>query len=207
MEQIKAPRRGWKGSVYTLHPGFAMEASSLANLLQKTGKSLDEWIEIVLTQGPASEKEQREWLKSVHGMTTNYAWWVAERAAGKGSSDQYDPVGDVERMYAGKENLRPIYECLLQMGLELADDVKACPCQTMVPLYRKHVFAQIKPTTKTRIDLGFALRDTPIEGKLVDTGGFEKKDRITRRIPIFSLTDIDDEVRRWLRVAYEMDCE
>lgn len=73
------------------------------------------------------------------------------------------------------------------------------------PLYRNHVFAQIKPATKTRIDLGFALKDTPATGRLIDTGGFAKKDRITHRIPISSLADIDDEVRHWLEVAYQMD--
>jgi hypothetical protein len=57
----------------------------------------------------------------------------------------------------------------------------------------------------TRIDLGFALRDTPATGRLIDTGGFAKKDRITHRIPITSLSEIDDEVRRWLKVAYDMD--
>jgi hypothetical protein len=40
---------------------------------------------------------------------------------------------------------------------------------------------------------------------LIDTGGFAKKDRITRRIEIASVGDIDDEVRRWMKVAYEMD--
>jgi hypothetical protein len=74
-----------------------------------------------------------------------------------------------------------------------------------VPLYRNHVFAQIKPATKTRIDFGFALKDTPATGRLIDTGGFAKKDRITHRIPITNLADIDDEVRRWLKKAYEMD--
>ncbi|HEY0510752.1 MAG TPA: DUF5655 domain-containing protein [Thermoanaerobaculia bacterium] len=67
------------------------------------------------------------------------------------------------------------------------------------------VFAQIKPTTRTRIDLGFALKGTPATGRLIDTGGFARKDRITHRIPIASLAEIDGEVRRWLKVAYEMD--
>lgn len=40
---------------------------------------------------------------------------------------------------------------------------------------------------------------------MIDTGGFAKKDRITHRIPISSPADIDDEVRRWLGVAYKMD--
>jgi hypothetical protein len=38
----------------------------------------------------------------------------------------------------------------------------------------------------------------------IDTGGFAKLDRITRRIEIRSKADIDDEVRRWLKKAYEM---
>ena len=94
---------------------------------------------------------------------------------------------------------------MLRLGLGLAKDVRACPCETMVPLYRNHVFAQIKPSTLTRIDLGFALGARPAEGRLIDTGGFAKKDRITHRIPIASLAEIDDEVIAWLRVAYNGD--
>jgi hypothetical protein len=74
-----------------------------------------------------------------------------------------------------------------------------------VSLYRNHVFAQIKPTTRTRIDMGFALGDTKATGRLIDTGGFAKKDRITHRIPIAGLADIDAEVEEWMRAAYERD--
>jgi hypothetical protein len=90
-------------------------------------------------------------------------------------------------------------------SLGLGKDVKACPCKTMVPLYRKHVFAQIKPTTLTRIDLGFALGARPATGRLIDTGGYAKKDRITHRIPISSPAEIDGEVKQWLHTAYEED--
>jgi predicted GTPase len=83
--------------------------------------------------------------------------------------------------------------------------VKVCPCKTMVPLYRKHVFAQIKPTTRTRIDLGLALKGTKVPKRLIDTGGLAKKDRITHRIEITSVKDIDAVVKKWLKIAYEMD--
>ena len=112
----------------------------------------------------------------------------------------------VEKMFSGpKAGLRPIYDELLKLGKKLGKDVRVCPCQTMVPLYRQHVFAQIKPTTRTRIDFGLALKDTKTPKRLIDTGGFSKKDRITRRIEISSLADIDEEVKRWMKVAYEMD--
>ena len=67
------------------------------------------------------------------------------------------------------------------------------------------VFAQIKPTTRTRIDLGLALKGTKVSKRLIDTGGLAKKDRITHRIEITSLKDIDAEVKKWLRIAHEMD--
>lgn len=84
-------------------------------------------------------------------------------------------------------------------------DVKVCPCQTMVPFYRKHVFAQVKPTTQTRIDLGFCLRGIKPTKRLLSTGGEKKGDRITHRIEIRSLKDIDAEVRKWLKAAYAAD--
>ena len=70
---------------------------------------------------------------------------------------------------------------------------------------RHHVFAQIKPTTQTRIDLGLALGNMKTPKRLINTGGLEKKDRITHRIPIAALAEIDDEVSRWLKVAYDLD--
>lgn len=197
---------------YSVHPSVASMRSWIDTLPQKTGRSLEEWLRLIEEQGPPAEKERIGWLKAEHGLGTNSALWLAARSLGKAEEDG-DPesylrraVEYVDAMFAsGKAPLRPIYDELLKLGLSLAPDVKACPCSTIVPLYRSHVFAQIKPTTRTRIDLGFALRETPAAGRLLDTGGFAKKDRITHRIPIASLAEIDDEVQRWLKMAYEMD--
>jgi hypothetical protein len=86
----------------------------------------------------------------------------------------------------------------------LGQDVKAWPCKTIVPLPQS-VFAQVKPTSHTRIDFGFALGNMKATGRLIDTGGFAKKDHITHPIPIGQPQEIDDEVRHWLERAHEMD--
>jgi len=196
---------------YDVHPSLAMYQSSLAALKQKTGRSLAEWVKFVNKEGPAAEKERRAWLKEKHGMGMNYAGWIAEQSLGKGddgSPETYLRNAEeyVEKMYSGgKETLRPIFDELLVLGRSMGADVKVCPCQTIVPLYRKHVFAQIKPTTRTRIDLGLALKDTRVPKRLINTGGFAKKDRISHRIEIAALKDIDAEVKKWLKIAYEMD--
>ena len=200
-------------SIYGVHPGVMMTQKWIVELKQKTGRTLGEWIKFIKKEGPATEAARRDWLKQQHGLGTNYASWLAAQSVGKGEEsgdpDAYLKAAEkyVDEMFSGKkEHLRPLYDALLKLGLKTGKDVKACPCQTIVPLYRNHVFLQIKPTTQTRIDFGLALGDTRKTPKrLIDTGGFAKKDRITHRFEITSLKDIDDEVKRWLKVAYDRD--
>lgn len=200
--------------LYDVHPGVAIMQKWVAELKSKSGRSLDEWITLVKKDGPKHEKNRRDWLKNTHKLGTNSAWWIAERAEGKGGEDS-DPEAYlkaaseyIEQQYAGsKQKLRPTYEALLTMAKTVGPDVKACPCKTIVPLYREHVFAQIKPTTNTRMDLGLCL--IGYKGKLskrtIDTGGLAKTDRITHRIPLQSAAEVDGEIRKWLHAAYELD--
>jgi len=182
-------------SFYDVHPGVAMTQKWIAELKPKTGRSLEEWIALVKTEGPKENQARRAWLKSKHKLATNSAWWIAERADGKGgagdSPEKYLATAAeyVEEQYSGRKSaLRPIFEQLLALGRSLGPDVKACPCKTMVPLYRNHVFAQIKPSTNTRIDFGlcFAAYKGKLPKRLIDTGGLAKKDRITHRIEVSS---------------------
>ena len=176
--------------IYRVHPSVAYARKIIANLPDKTGRSLDEWSDLLGADGPKEKKERPAWLHSEYGLGRTTA------------------VNYVENLYSGKkEHLRPIHDALLRAGYDLGDDVAASPCTTMVPLYKNRVIAQIKPTTLTRIDLGLALKDCDeaYSDRLVDTGGLQKGDRITHRIPISSVEEIDDEVKYWLNVAYELD--
>ena len=113
--------------------------------------------------------------------------------------------GMVDAMYAARPALRPLHDALEELALALGPDIRLCPGQTIVPVYRTHVIAQIKPATRTRIDFGLALGALKGKGRLLETGGYAKKDRITHRIAVASLADLDDELRQWLRRAYELN--
>lgn len=204
---------------YDVHPGVQMMVNWIANLKSTSGRTLDQWIRLIRASGPKSEPAARDWLKREHGHGTNAAWWLAERAFARPGTLFDDTPEDyltcarkyVEDMYAGpKATLRPIHDAILRIGRSLGPDVNVCPCKTMVPLFRQHVFAQVKPGTRTRLDLGLCLTPLVKAGRkmpprLEDTGGFRKKDRITHRIPLTGVDQIDDEVRTWLKTAYELD--
>ncbi len=186
-----------KPSIYSVHPSVTMIQSVIAGMKEKTGRSLDQWIAFIKKEGPKTVEARRDWLKKKHKLGTNYAWWLADWSVGRQTEDG-DPdaylaaaAGYVESMYAGKKAaLKPLHDTLVKLGRSLGKDVKVCPCQTIVPLYREHVFAEIKPSTNTRIDLGFALakfvtgKRGKIPARIIDTGGLAKKNRITHRIPI-----------------------
>jgi hypothetical protein len=213
-EEMPKARLAKSESLYGVHPGVAMVQKWLAELKEKTGRSMEEWIALVKKEGPKDEKSRREWLKTKHKIGANSAWWIAERAEGKGGDEDTPEVyleaavRYVEGQYAGpKEKLRPIYDELLELGKSMGSDVKACPCKTIVPLYRNHVFAQIKPTTNSRVDLGFALSHYKgkLPKRLIDTGGLAKKDRITHRMEITAAEQIDGDVKKWMKTAYDLD--
>ncbi len=201
-------------SLYSVHPSISRSDAILRNLPKTTGKSLEEWTALLDAQVPGDEIVRQNWLKTEANLGGETSWLIAHRSVGK-AMDVSDPevylndaVGYVEKMYEGKKaHLRPLHDALTKLAQSLGDDVKICPCQTIVPLYRKHVFAQIKPTTLTRIDFGLALKgcDQPMPERLLSTGGLQKDDRITHRFVIQSIEDINQEVKDWLKIAYELD--
>ena len=198
---------------YDVHPGVAMVQKWVAELKQKTGRTLDEWSAHIRKDGPKDLAARREWLKTKYKIGTNTAWWLAERADGQPTWDEtpeaYLAVAPtyVDEMFAGgKAHLRPLADALMRLALEVCPEVKFCPCKTIIPFYREHVIAEIKPATKTRIDFGLALGpDVKFTARLKDTGGLAKKNRITHKIEIAKPEDIDVEVEGWLKAAYERD--
>ncbi len=200
--------------IYSVHPSLAMIQRWITELKGKTGRNVEEWMQHIRAAGPEDEKQCRAWLTAQYALGTNTAWWLAERAFGKAmgfaedTPEQYLAAAPkyVAAMYAGaRQGLRPLHDRLIEVAQSLGDGVRICPCRTIVPLYRRHVFAEIKPASNSRIDLGFALQDEPFTARLTDTGGMLKKNRITHRVAITKLTDIDLQVRRWLKQAYEVD--
>ncbi|HEY9855938.1 MAG TPA: DUF5655 domain-containing protein [Stenomitos sp.] len=189
-------------SKYGLHPAVAHMDAIAANMEKKTGRSIDAWIELVKATGLKTVKERIDWLKREHQLGRDTAMVIAEFTDGR---EPYDPEGMVRAMFQGpKSALLPNYERLLDRGLALGSDVMAAPCSTYVPLMRKRQFVVFKPTTRTRLDVGFALPGVTPEGRLVEAKGLGS-DRITHRIGLESVDEIDAEVERWLKAAYEQD--
>src|SRR4051794_34032220 len=87
----RARKQSTRGALYSVHPGVAMVQNWIATLPEKTGRTLEQWIAVVLEAGPAETKERRAWLKQEHGFGTNTASWIVERAENTNGTWDDDP--------------------------------------------------------------------------------------------------------------------
>ena len=177
-----------------------MAASMIANMPEKTGKPLEDWLAIVAKSGAAKHGEIVKMLKSEHGMTHGFASLVAHKA--REASEGPGETDLVAAQYSGpKEGLRPIYDAVADFVTTLGSDAELAPKKSYVSLRRSKQFGLIQPSTKTRVDLGLNLKGTASVGRLEDSGSFNAM--VSHRIRLENPADVDQEVKDWLRAAFE----
>ena len=166
------------------------------NMPDKTGKSLDQWQQILKSKSFSKHSEAVNYLKTEHKVSHGFANTIVALS----KEEQSAPVDLVELQYQGKEGLVPIYEALMPYVESLGDDVTVTPKKGSVSIIRKRQFLLIKPATKTRIDLGLKLKDKPVSGRL-EPGPFGTM--CTHRIQLSDVSEVDAALKSWIREAYD----
>jgi len=167
------------------------------NMPEKTGKSLEEWKIILKEKSFKKHSEGVNYLKKEYHVTHGFANTIVTLC----KDDDSDSENLVDDQYKGKENLIPIYKELITFIKSLGPDVKITPKKGSVSIIRKRQFVLIKPATKTRIDLGFKLKDKPITERLENSGPFGTM--CTHRVKISEKKEIDNELKEWIKEAYD----
>lgn len=170
-------------------------------ILEKTGKSIEHWIEVVQQANIEKHNAIIKFLKTEHGFTHGYANFVAHKSK-KSDAASHDDSDLLTNQYKNKEHLKPIYDKLVEEILAFGDDITKTPKKDSVSLIRKRQFALIKPATKTRIDLGLKLKGKPTTDRLGNSGPFGAM--CTHRVKLATLEEVDTELIEWLKEAYEM---
>jgi hypothetical protein len=176
------------------------EATMVANLKEKTGRSIDAWVKIAKASRRAKHGELVKFLKSEHGLTHGYANLVAHRALKSAASDSA-PDDLIAGQYAGKKaGLKPIYDALIEKvgkfgGIEIA------PKKAYVSLRRAKQFAIIQPSTATRVDVGINLKGVEPTGRLEASGSFNAM--VSHRVRVESPKEVDKELVGWMRRAFD----
>jgi hypothetical protein len=178
-------------------------ASMIANLAATTGKSLEQWVALARGSGMPRHGALVKWLKDTDGVTHGYANLIAHSTF-KSDAASLAAGGEdlVEGMFAGdKAALRPIFDALMTAVRAFGEDIEEAPKKGYLSLRRSTQFATFHPSTKTRFDVGLKLKGAAPAGRLEAAGSWNQM--VTHRVRLASPADVDGELIRWLRQAYE----
>ena len=177
--------------------------SMINNLPEKTGKSLPQWLALCKKSGLEKHGELVKFLKADHGMTHGFANLVVHEYRNGAVSAPTAGSDLVVTQYSGpKADLKPVYDVLVTQIKAFGNDVELAPKKAYVSLRRSKQFGLIQPSTRTRVDVGLNLKDTPTTDRLEASGSFNAM--VSHRVRLESVDQVDDELVGWLRAAYEM---
>ena len=176
-------------------------ASMIANMPEKTGKAMEDWLKIVTKAKLTKHGEIVAMLKGDHGMGHGFANLVAHKALASDAGSQ-DGEDLLAAQYAGaKAGLKPVYEKLAKIIESFGKDVEFAPKKAYMSLRRSKQFGLIQPSTATRLDLGLNLKGVAPAGRLEAAGSWNAM--CTHRVKLASAADVDAEVKAWLKQAYD----
>jgi hypothetical protein len=177
-----------------------MTNTMIANIKDRTGKSLQQWITIAKKSGAAKHGEIVKMLKTDHGMTHGFANLVAHKTLKSDAGSVGETTDLVATQYAGdKAGLKPIYDALIKAAGSCGA-IEVAPKKAYVSLRRSKQFAIIQPSTRTRVDLGLKLKTEPAKGRLEKSGSFNAM--VSHRVRLEKSTDVDESVKAWIKKAW-----
>lgn len=175
--------------------------SMIANMKEKTGKTLEQWIAIAKKSKAAKHGEIIKMLKSNHSMTHGFANLVAHKTLKSDAGSVSETTDLVAAQYAGpKADLQPIYDALIKAA-KRCGNVEIAPKKAYVSLRRSKQFAIIQPSTKTRVDLGLNMQGESAKGRLEASGSFNSM--VSHRVRLEKAADVDKDVKAWLKKAWD----
>ena len=179
-----------------------MANAMIANMKEKTGKTLAQWVAIAKKSGEEKHGQVVKHLKTEHGLTHGFANLVAHKflKSDAGSAEGGDDALVAAQYAEPKAALKPIYDALIKAATALGKDVEVSPKRTYVSLRRNKQFALIQPSTKTRVDLGINFKNEPANGRLENSGSFNAM--VSHRVKLGKPADVDKDVKAWLKKAY-----
>ncbi|NQE63087.1 DUF4287 domain-containing protein [Caulobacter sp. RHG1] len=175
-------------------------ASVQANLARETGKTLDEWVEIVRRECPETKPRARtDWLKATYGIGQNRAAAI------------FGVAFPSEMGWDDAEGLRvALWTDPAQLAILEAVETAVADFPGLVTGQRKTFtawshkaqFAALKPVKGGQAMLGLAV--TPdASPRLADPRNEGWSDRLKSKLPLMSPADVDAEVKAWLKAAWE----
>lgn len=180
-----------------------IEQDLIENAKAQTGKSLEEWLDILGAQELDKSNALIKWLKQDYGLNHLQANIISSIYLNDGK-----PVHDYDvlfaKLFTKKNAQRPLYEKVKALiEANLPDDVLFIPTKTYVSIEADRVFGCVKINAKN-IRLGLALGETPFDDTVVKAKGLGAMPHIGHMIEFTDEAAITDAIVPYMQNSYNI---
>src|SRR6185436_2049179 len=171
------------------------------NLPKNTGKTLDQWIDLVNKKGPKEREEQIDWLKIKHNLGNGQAKTIVKMMH-EGLAD-YDEDDLMKHHFnRDKDYQKPIYEKIVGIIKKWGRHTIAVN-KTYISLIKNQQFALVKTTKESLVIAvpGQAVRAAKSKDFIPAKNLGSSK--ITHKVVLNDVSDLNDGVMKVLRASYD----
>lgn len=176
-----------------------MKAMSERLLRERTGEDLETWASRIERERFATREALRSWLDA-RGVTGCARSLLEMERFGYLEFLTTSAERLIEAQYEDRPALRPILDALVAAACELGDVVVQARKTYVSLVAPRRTFARIQARSRKQVDLGLRLSGQKPGGRLQPSTIHES---MPLQIRLQTPGEVDAEVMRWLRGAYE----
>lgn len=179
-----------------------LEQQFISTAREKTGHNIPDWMAIIRNAG-IEEKPNTilKWLKDNHGLNHLQANFISGIYLNDGKP-VYDYVVLLQKLFDGKDQLKPIYDVLEQRVTSSLHDVVFVPTRTYVSIEGSKIFA-CATLTKPCIRVGLDLGEFPFDDYTQKAKSLGAMPNITHMVEVNTQAEVDDRLMGFIRQAYQ----
>jgi len=177
----------------------------LDTIQAKTGKGPDDFLQLARARGLSGPQAKANdvvgWLAHDFGLGRGHAMALFSLLKQDGAPR---PAADdrLSALFSGpRARWRAAFDELAAHVRTFGNDVALDPTNTYVSLTRAGRKFAVIAATSQRLDVGLKLPGAPVTGRFAAAGTWNAM--VTHRVRVSDPAEVDDELRGWLRQAYD----
>ena len=172
------------------------EKDFIVTAKEKTGRSIQEWMDVLQPKGLVKQKEVLDWLKKDQQISHMNANFIAGIFLNKGKP-VFDSKALFEAHFEEKEDKRMLYVAIESLVKKTFDTVQIVPTKGYISFRNKKEFAVAK-INKTQIRVGLDLSGEPFTEYTQKAKSLGTMPRISHMVEVYNEDQVNDQLKEVL---------
>jgi predicted transport protein len=168
---------------------------------EKTGKSVNDWLELIKNSGIKKRNDILEWLKKGHGLNHMQAQLITGIFLNNGKPVYIDQDNLLENQFVKFPEMRRLYDEISKKITGSFSGAQLIPKKTYLSFTAVREFAAVN-VKKGMLRLGMDLGDMPFDNKITKSKLTGPMPRISHMAEINDIKQLEKELMKLLETSY-----